>query len=163
NMRLEQAAPQWYRTPNVNLAPLRVNLSGDTRLAIYVLLAAVLFVLLIACSNVANLVLARGAAREREMAIRIAVGATRSRLIAQLLTGTAMLAFFPACSGLLLAGFGIRALIAFAPANIPRLDQAGLDPAVLAFTLAISLAAAILFGLAPAWKTSKLARSPRAS
>jgi predicted permease len=155
NARLEQSSPEWYRARRINLIPLRINLSGNTRLAFYVLFGAVSFVLLIACTNVANLVLARGAAREREVAIRTTLGAARGRLIRQLFTESAVLAAFSGCLGLVLAIFGIRALVAFAPPDIPRLDQAGLDAGVLAFTLAASLFAAILFGLAPAFRISR--------
>ena len=155
NARLEQSSPEWYRARSINLVPLRINLSGNTRLAFYVLFGAVFFVLLIACTNVANLVLARGAAREREVAIRTALGASRGRLIRQLFTESAVLALFSVCLGLVLAVFGIRALVAFGPADIPRLDQAGLDAGVLSFALAVSLCAAILFGLAPAFRISR--------
>jgi predicted permease len=155
NTRLEQAAPEWYRARNVNVVPLRIDLSGNTRLAFYVLFGAVSFVLLIACTNVANLVLARGAARERELAIRAALGAGRGRLIRQLFTESAVLAISSGCLGLALAVVGIRLLVAFGPPDIPRLEQAGLDAGVLAFTLAVSLFAAILFGLAPAWRISR--------
>jgi predicted permease len=110
NARLEQSSPEWYRARRINLIPLRINLSGNTRLAFYVLFGAVSFVLLIACTNVANLVLARGAAREREVAIRTTLGAARGRLIRQLFTESAVLAAFSGCLGLVLAIFGIRAL-----------------------------------------------------
>jgi predicted permease len=155
NTRLEQSSPQWYRARKINLVPLRINLSGNTRLAFYVLFGAVSFVLLIACTNVANLVLARGAAREREVAIRTALGANRGRLIRQLFTESVVLAVLSGCLGLVLAVFGIRALVSFGPPDIPRLDQAGLDVGVLSFALAVSLCAAILFGLAPAFRISR--------
>ena len=151
------ATPLEARTEmNVNVVPLRVNLSGNTRLAFGVLLGAVSFVLLIACCNVANLVLARGAAREREMAVRVALGAGRGRLVRQQFTESAVLALLAGGLGLVLAAAGIQALAAFGPADIPRLDEAGLDAEVLAFTLAISLFSATVFGLAPAWKISRV-------
>lgn len=155
NKRLEREAPDPNRLSSIQVVPLRVDLSGNTRLAINVLFAAVCFVLLIACSNVANLVLARGAARGREMAVRTALGAGRARLIRQLFTESAVLALFSGCVGLGLAAVGIRALIAYAPSDIPRLEQAGVDFGVLGFAVAVSVLAAIVFGLAPAWTMSR--------
>jgi predicted permease len=155
NTRLEQAAPDRNRASTINVIPLRVNLSGNTRLAFYVLFGAVSFVLLIACSNVANLVLARGAARGREMALRTALGAGRARLVRQLLTESSVLALLSGGIGLALAAFGIRALIAFGPPDIPRLGEAALDPGVLGFALAVSMLSAIVFGLVPALKISR--------
>jgi len=111
--------------------------------------------MLIACGNVTNLVLARGAGRERELAIRTALGAGRGRLVRQLFTESVVLALFSGGLGLLLAAFGIRALIAYAPAEIYRLDQARIAGGVLGFALAVSFFAAILFGLAPAWTISR--------
>jgi predicted permease len=155
NKRLQRDVPDRNRPSEIRMVPLRVDLSANTRLAIYVLFGAVSFVLLIACSNVANLVLARGAARGREMAVRTALGAGRTRLIRQLFTESAVLALFSGSLGLLLATFGIRALVAYGPPDLPRLDEASLDLGVLTFTFAISVFAAILFGLAPAWKISR--------
>jgi putative ABC transport system permease protein len=152
--RLNQAEPDKNRAP-VKVLPLGVHLSGNTRLALFVLSAAVVFVLLIACSNVANLVLARGAGREREMAVRAALGAGRARLTRQLFTESALLALISGVLGLALASAGVRALVAFAPGDIPRLNEARLDAGVLAFTLGVSWLAAILFGLLPALKTSQ--------
>jgi len=153
--RLGRGAPDRIRLSEIRMVPLRVDLAANTRLAICVLFGAVSFVLLIACSNVANLVLARGAVRGREMAVRTALGAGRARLIRQLFTESAVLALFSGCLGLVLAEFGIRALVSYGPPDLPRLDEASLDRSVLAFTLAISLCAAVLFGLAPAWKISR--------
>jgi predicted permease len=155
NARLELTAPDRNRASKVNVIPLRVSLSGNTRLSLYVLFGAVSFVLLIACSNVANLVLARGAARGREVAIRTALGAGRARLVRQLFTESLVLALFAGCVGVVLAMFGVRALIAFGPADIPRLDEARLDSGMLGFALAISLLSAIAFGLVPAWRISR--------
>ena len=155
NTRLQHEAPVPYRLSNIRVFPLRAELSDNTRLAIYVLFAAVCCVLLIACSNVANLVLARGAGREREMAVRTALGAGRGRLVRQLFTESTVLALFSGGLGLLLAVFGIRVLVAYAPADIYRLDEAGIDGGVLGFVAVISLLAATLFGLAPAWKISR--------
>ncbi len=157
--RINRADPDGNRGVGINVVPLRVNLSGNTRLAFVVLFSAVSFVLLIACSNVANLMLTRGAVREREMAIRAALGAGRGRLVRQLLTESALLALVSGCLSLILASTGVRALLALAPADIPRLEEASLDAGVLAFTLGISLFAAVLFGLAPAWKISQMVDS----
>src|SRR5215510_11029263 len=153
--RLEQLDPDLNKGQGVNALPLRVELNGNTRLALFILLAAVSFVLLIACGNVANLILARGTSREREMAIRTVLGAGRFRLIRQLFTESVMLSMLSGCLGLYLAGVGVPALIALAPPDIPRLEESGLDSMVLAFTLGISLLAACVCGLVPAWKTSR--------
>jgi putative ABC transport system permease protein len=155
NARLAQAVPDRNRAPSINVSPLRVSLSGNTQLALYVLFGAVSFVLLIACSNVANLVLARGAARSQEMAVRTALGAGRARLARQVFTESLLLALLSACLGVVLAEFGIRALIALGPPDIPRLEEAGLDPRVLSFVLIVSILSAILFGLIPALKASR--------
>src|SRR5437762_3183319 len=108
----------------VRVFPLGLNLSDNTRLALFVLFGAVISVLLIACSNVANLVLARGAGRTHEMALRTAFGAGRGRLTRQLFTESALLALVSGCLGLLLASFCLHTLIAFGPPDIPRLDEA---------------------------------------
>src|SRR4029077_9764625 len=107
------------------------------------------------CSNIANLVLARGVGRTREMAVRTALGAGRFRLTQQLFTESALLALLSGCFGIVLASAGVRALIAFGPPDIPRLDEARVDASVLGFTLGISLLAAMIFGLIPAWKISQ--------
>ncbi|PYT95493.1 MAG: hypothetical protein DMG38_27030 [Acidobacteria bacterium] len=152
--RLQQLDPT-NRERSVNVVPLRVNLRGNTRLAFSILFAAVFFVLLIACSNVGNLILARGAARDREMAVRTALGAGRVRLTRQLFTESVLLALLSGCLGLVFASLGVHALIAFGPPDIPRLDEASVDDGVLAFTLALSLLAAVIFGMIPAWKISQ--------
>jgi predicted permease len=141
-------------TSGIRLTPLRVTLSRNTRLAILVLFCAVTLVLLISCSNVANLLLARGAARDREMAMRTALGAGRGRLTRQLLTESAALGLLAGGIGLVLANFGLRLLIAFGPPDIPRLEQAKVDWGTLAFTLTISLLATCIFAILPAWKAS---------
>jgi predicted permease len=152
--RIAQSDPDKNRGP-VALVPLAVNLGANARLALFVLLGAVVFVLLIACSNIANLVLARGASRNREMAVRTALGAGRIRLTQQLFTESVLLALLSGCFGLVLASAGVHALITFGPPDIPRLDEASVDGRVLAFTLGVSFFAAIIFGLIPAWKISQ--------
>jgi predicted permease len=146
---LVESDPDPNRAP-VRVSPLGPDLSGNTQLALFVLFGAVLFVLLIACSNVANLVLARGAGRTHEMALRAALGAGRSRLTRQLFTESALLGLISGGLGLLLASFCLRALIAFGPPDIPRLDEVRIDARVLGFTLGLSLFAAMVFGLIPA-------------
>ncbi len=139
----------------ITLNPLRVTLSRNTRLALLVLFCAVTMVLLISCANVANLVLARGAARTREIAVRSALGAGRARLTRQLLTESALLGLLSGIIGLTVAWFGLRTLIAFGPPDIPRLDQATIDWGTLSFTLVISLLSTGIFGILPAWKASR--------
>jgi putative ABC transport system permease protein len=154
--RLAKAYPDSdpYRM-GINVVPLPIQVSGrNLRLALWVLLGAVTFVLLIACTNVANLLLARGAARAREFAVRAALGANRLRLLRQMLTESVMLALIAGLAGLAVATAGVRALVAFAPPGIPRLDEIRIDSSVLLFTTGLSLLAGILFGLAPAWKVS---------
>jgi putative ABC transport system permease protein len=131
------------------------HLSGKWRLALFILLAAVGFVLLIACTNVANLLLARGADRERELAIRAAMGAGRWRLLRQLLTESLLIAILGCGIGILLARWCVHLLVAFNPADIPRLDQVSVDGTTLIFVTAIGFFTALLFGIAPALKFSR--------
>jgi predicted permease len=128
---------------------------GSVKPALYVLLGAVLFVLLIACANVANLLLARSTSREREIAVRAALGARRLRLIRKLLTESVLLALIGGTVGLGLALAGVRVFKAFAPRDIPRLDEISLDWRVVAFSLAITMLTGLVFGLAPALHASK--------
>jgi putative ABC transport system permease protein len=130
--------------------PMHEYITGKLRLPLLVLLGGVAFVLLIACANVANLLLVRGVAREGELAVRTALGAGRGRLIRQLVTESLVLSLVGGVIGLLLAIAGTRLLIASAPKNIPRLDSIHVDGAVLAFTLAITAITGALFGLVPA-------------
>jgi len=148
-----------YRDVNadldVNLVPLQVHVLGKSvPFMLEMLFGAVLCVLLIACANVANLLLARGVARRREMAVRAALGAGRRRIARQLLTESLLLSCAGGCLGLIAVAWSMRGLIALAPANIPRLDEARIDGTVLLFTLALSVVTGVLFGLAPAIRTS---------
>jgi putative ABC transport system permease protein len=154
--RLEQAYPDVNKGLGVNVVPFQLQFTGgNVRLALWILFGAVVFVLLIACTNVANLMLARGIAREREIAIRLALGAGRMRLIRQLLTESSLLALLAGAAGLLIARWGIQAILSFSPPNIPYLDSVAIDARALAFTTVVSLLTGLLFGLAPALKISQ--------
>jgi len=135
---------------------LHERLVAPMRTLLMVLLCAVGCVLLIACANVANLMLARSAGREREMAIRSALGAGRYRLVRQLLTESTMLSIVGGAAGLLLAVWGIDSITALGPGNIPRLNEVHIDGRVLGFTLLTSMLTGILFGIAPALQIPKL-------
>ena len=159
---LNAISRQWQNDPKLELhaatvLPVRVEIAARERFGLYLLLGAVGFVLLIACGNVANLLLARGAARLREMAVRTALGASRTRILRQLLTESLLLALVSCFLGLLIAHYGARALIQFGPGDIPRLEQSNLDGMVLAFALTLSVLSAVLSGLAPAVRVSRAA------
>jgi putative ABC transport system permease protein len=153
--RLEQQYKDTNAGVGTSVVSLREHIIGKIESALVVLLAAVGFVLLIACANVANLLLARAAARQKEIAIRTALGAGRLRLIRQLLTESVLLSVVGGALGLVLAYGEIRLLLGLNPANIPRLSEIGIDGRVLGFTFLIAILTGIIFGLAPALQASK--------
>jgi predicted permease len=152
---LEAAYPDDYKNTGATLIPLKQNMVSGLRPVLLVLLGAVGFVLLIACVNVGNLLLARSTVRERELAIRTALGASRMRVVRQLLTESLLLSALGGALGLALAAWGTRVALASLPVTLPRAAEVGLDARVLVFTTAVSVLAGILFGLVPALKASR--------
>jgi putative ABC transport system permease protein len=148
--RLSEKYPDSNEGKNVAVTRVRDEMVSNFRLTLWVMLAAVGVVLLIACANLANMLLAKAVARTREIAIRAAVGASRGRIARQLITESVLLAALSGGLGVLLAFWGSRVLVSLAPGDVPRLSETGIDSRVLLFALGASLVASLLFGLAPA-------------
>ena len=152
---LEQRYPDSNTGNRVTLTPLLENYVRDIRPALWILLGAVGLVLLIACANVANLLLARATSRQKEIAVRLALGASRWRIIRQLLTESILLSFIGGSIGLLLAQWGIDLILAISPNDIPRAREINLDMGVLAFTIGISFLTGLIFGIVPALQATR--------
>jgi predicted permease len=154
--RLEEQFPETNRGRTVGVTKLRDEMVGNVRMMLYLLLGAVTVLLLIACANTATLLLGKATARTREVAVRAALGASRKRIVSQLITESLLLAFLAGLSGLIFAYLGSKILVALAPADVPRLAEAGIDRWVLGFTLGMSMITSLLFGLVPALYVSKV-------
>jgi putative ABC transport system permease protein len=152
---LERRFPETNKNIKLGMAPLDDDIASTVRPAMLALLGAVGLILLIACANLANLLLARAVGRQREIAIRFALGATRARVMGELMTQSIVLTAFGFAGGLLIGAWTEQVLVKLAPAGIPRLSTASMDIRVIAFAALISLATAVLFGLFPAWQASK--------
>ena len=153
---LEAAYPNTNTGKSAAVVPLKDLIIGESGRTLYVLFAAVGVVMLIACANVANLLLARSTGREREMVVRAAVGAARGRLFRQLATESVVLALASAVCGVWLAYAGVLVFTAIAPPDLPRLNETSVDGTVLMFALLVAVVSSVLFGLAPAWQVSQV-------
>ena len=154
--RMAERQPEAYKDWTVRVEPLEETYARGASTVLYMLLGAAGFVLLIACANVANLLLARGARRQREVAVRLSLGAGRRRLFQQLLTESLVLSLVGGAAGVLVGWGGLRIFLAMAVDRLPRMDEVAIDENVLLFTLAVSLLTGILFGLVPAWRATRL-------
>ena len=154
--RMAEQQPDAYKDWTLKVEPLGETYARGAGTVLYMLLGAAGFVLLIACANVANLLLARGARRQREVAVRLSLGAGRRRLFQQLLTESLLLSLIGGAAGVLVGWGGLRIFLAMASDRFPRMDEVAIDGNVLLFTLAVSLLTGILFGLAPAWRATQL-------
>jgi len=156
DQRLAQASPDENKDRQRVLVSLHERVVGSIRPVLLILFGAVGLVLLIACANFANLLLARMAAREQEMSVRAALGAGRGRLMRQVLIESTLLALLGGVAGLLLGGWGIDALLALRPAELPRVENVHLDGWVLGFTFALALLTGLVFGILPAWQATRI-------
>src|ERR1051326_6768689 len=153
--RLEETYPEANKGLALTVEPLHEQVVGKTRPALLILFGAVSFVLLIACANVANLMMARATSRRKEIALRTALGASRSRVARQLLTESVLIALIGGALGLVLGVAGMKALLSFGPHSLPRLQSVSLDLPTLAFTFGLSVLTGIVFGLAPVLQARK--------
>ncbi len=152
--QLRREHPADYDSGSIAVVPLRDAVTGNVRSALLVLLAAVGVVLLIACANVASLLLARSLSRQRELVLRAVLGAGRARIVRQLLTESAMLSGLGAALGIGLAWFAVQGIAALAPVSLPRMDHVRVDARVLAFTAFVAVLTSVVFGLVPAWRSA---------
>src|SRR5947207_11134 len=153
--QLSKEFPSINRNRNLRLGYLRDRTVGSAGKSLWLLMAAAVLFLLIGCANVANLLMARGLSRQREISIRIAIGAGRARIVRQLLTESCVLAFFGGIGGYLLTVVAWKVLVTIAPVSIPRLASAHADSSILIFATLVALVNGVLFGMAPAFRTAR--------